>query len=319
MNNHSVKIFVLAIVLLSFASCRNQQPRPAFFEGYRQTESGLYYKFHIQNFSNETIQIGDVVLAIVNFYWCDERVITDVMDISTTWVIDPPLFLGDLSEGFLMMQVGDSASFIIPADSVVKHWGVQPNYTQHLCDYFRVTIRIDSMYLAFVFDSVAHEEMMEEQRRAEKERLEAELKNTEDQQTIQQHIRQHNISVESSSDGVFVEVVRRGSSGKRARNGRVVVFNYTIRSLNGNILDSSDEDIAYDAGVAFPRRVYQPRELRVGEKQWLLGLDNAVVGQRVGSKLRLFMPTNAFSGQPQIGMISGFQPIILEIEILNVL
>jgi FKBP-type peptidyl-prolyl cis-trans isomerase len=305
----------LAVVLLGLASCKSQ-PYPEFFEGYGRTESGLYYKFHQRSFLGETIQIGDVVLAVINFYWCDERVVTDVMDVPAIWNIDPAVFSGDLTEGLLMMQVGDSASFILPADSVVKHWGVHRSHLQHFCDYLRVTIRIDSVVI--VEECPLNLTIQrQEAERAEQARADLPARVEKEKQLLQEFVRRNKVTVKPNSDGVYVVRVQRGS-GRRAKTGRTVVFDWNARCLNGNLLDSSCEDILDNAGLAMPWRDYQPQKITIGAGDWLIGIDRALLGQRPGSKLRLYMPSSAIFGAQGGLFSSAFQSIILEVEVLEV-
>ncbi|MCL2413298.1 MAG: FKBP-type peptidyl-prolyl cis-trans isomerase [Bacteroidales bacterium] len=315
---YKIQLFILGLVWLGLTSCQNQPPRPGFFDGYQRTESGLYYQFHTQNYTGENVQIGDVVLAVVDFYWCENRFVTDEMDLFTYWQVDPPRFSGDLAEAFSMMRVGDSASFILPADSVDKHWGIFRGYLNHFCDYFRVTIRIDSIIpyepcecpFRLAFERQQAEE--EEARRAE-----VLILSSMEQQMLQSHIRRNNITVQPNSDGVFVEVLERGR-GRRIRDGNVVVFDYVAWSIDGTILDASCEEIAHYAGVILLWRDYQPKQITVGAREWMVGIDNALRGQRAGSKLRLHMPSSANLGPRGGVFVSTFEPVILEIDILEV-
>jgi len=334
-------LVALTTIILTFVSCQNQPPRSEFLNNYNRADSGLYYQFHTRSHSGETVQVGNAIFAVVNFYWCDERIVTEQMDVSTLWLVDPPLFEGDLSDAFLMMDVGDSASFVLPADRVVIHWGIQRSHLQHLCDYFRITVRVDSIdhtFEGFEYDYLDYddffEEFCEEVREVmrEFEREEARRRFVEDSiaeagrqalfveetRLIQEFLRQNRISAEVNSDGVFVEVVQQGRGRQRVREGRAVIFDYTVRSLTGQVFDSSCEEIAYYGGVITPWRHYQPQEIIAGERRWIPGLDNALIGQRVGTKLRVFIPSRLFATHGNIRLTAGYQPVVIDIEILEV-
>ena len=312
---HILKILTILFVL-SLTACQQHPPRPAFFDGYQRTNSGLYYQFHERSHSGEAIHVGDMVLAMLNFYWCEDRMETAFTDIPAVWMVEQPLFLGDLTEGFLMMQVGDKASFIMPADSIILHWGTQRGYMSHLCDYFRATIRIDSIYYAV--DLVTYKEEREEQRISDSiQKAFTQTMDSIGDLILTHHIRQNNITVRPNNDGVFVVVVQRGS-GRRIRNGHTVVFDYTARLLDGRVLDSSCEDISYYAGLTVPWRHYKPEEIVIGERHWMFGLDDALIGQRVGTKLRVFIPSRLFATHGNIRLTAGYQPVVIDIEILEV-
>jgi len=299
-----VKFFAI-LFLLNLASCKNHaRSDGAFFEGYNRTESGLFYTFHVHG-SGENVQHKDLVLASVKFYWCDAPI-----EMATNYFVlgpvEPSVFPGDLNEGLLMMRVGDSASFLISADSAVIHLGFIKSYVYHLCDFLRVTVFIDEVK---PFDFEAYYE----EREAARSELQAHL--DAEQALLRNHLRRNNITVSPNNDGVYVIVTQRGT-GARITANSTVIFDYTARLLCGRIVDSSCEDISFYAGLISPWRDYQPQEITVGEQRWITGLDNALIGQTVGSTLRLIMPSTASAGQRQF-IMPHFQPLVLDIEILE--
>jgi FKBP-type peptidyl-prolyl cis-trans isomerase len=302
-------IVIIGLILLSFSACKNRSfNERAFFRGYEQTPSGLYYKFYTQS-DREKVQLGDLLFCVMKLYWCDERA-EGRPDSIIFGPLQPPQFSGDLVEGLLMMRVGDSASFIIPADSVIKHWGIHKGFEQHLCDYLKIIVRIDRL---LPFDSVAYREQIEADSIA---KAEFENQISDEHLQLRNHVRRRHASAEPNSDGVYVVVLRKGS-GTPIAKGKVAVFDYTARLLDGTIWDSSCENIAGDAGVAFPQRHYKPQEITIGEKQWMKGLDNALIGQTVGSQLRLFMPSEAVFGHVGNRFVGELQSIILDIDLLK--
>jgi len=308
----TLNIFIVGMVLLSFAACKNRNFDQTFFKGYSRTDSGLYYKFHIHG-DKEKTALNDRLFCVMKMYWCDERIIQLGVPDSIIHELKSPRFLGDLSEGLLMMRVGDSASFIIPADSVLKHWGnaYHKGFEHHLCEYLRITVRLDSLQ---PFDSAMYLHQIQIDSIV---RSDFETQIFKEHQQLRNFVRGRNISVEPNSDGVYVVVLRKGT-GVPVTKGKIAVFDYTGRMLDGRIWDSSDEEISYHAGIAFPQRHYKPQEIRIGENQWMLALDNALVGQTVGSKLRLFMPSGAVFGHEGTYFAAKFQPVILEIDLLDV-
>lgn len=277
----------------------------ALFANYNRTESGLFYKFHVQG-SGEKIQPGYLLSSTVKFYWCDERIPT-VSNFRILGPIEQSLFPGDLYEGLMMMRVGDSASFVIPADSAVKHMGFHKSYIHHLCDFLRISV--------FIADAQPFDfEGLREFRDAESSEFQAQL--DAEQILIRNHLRRNNITVSPNDDGVYV-IVRRRGTGARITANSTVVFDYTARLLCGRIVDSSCEDISFDAGLISPWRHYQPQEITIGERRWITGLDDALIGQTAGSTLRLIMPSQTTFGQRQF-IVPDFQPLILDVEILEV-
>jgi len=304
-----IKLFSL-VFLFSLGSCKNRAAsNDPLFEGYSQTETGLFYKFHSRG-SGTTVQKGDVAFVKMFSYWCDDPIVDMTLDFDPYTVLGPiegSLFPGDLFEGLMMMTVGDSASFIFPADSVIKHLGLRKSYIHHLCQFMRVSIRVNW------FEPFAGSDDYFEQLRVDAER---QARVEESDQVLRNHLRKNNITVSPNNDGVYVIVTQRGT-GARITASSTVIFDYTARLVCGRILDSSCEDISFYAGIISPWRDYQPQEITVGEQRWITGLDNALIGQTVGSTLRLIMPSAASTGQRQF-IIPNFQPLILDVEILDV-
>ena len=111
-------------VALTFAACSNS-PYP----GYDATESGLYYQFFKQDEKAVKPQEGDMVRLVMSYKNSKDSVLFDSRaedpmgrKPKDMYYIEFPLqkstFKGSFEEALFMMGVGDSASFIISADSV---------------------------------------------------------------------------------------------------------------------------------------------------------------------------------------------------------
>jgi FKBP-type peptidyl-prolyl cis-trans isomerase len=302
------KFLILGLLLLSFSACRNNSV-DNFLDGYEKTPSGLYYKIYAQS-DREKTKMGDMLYGQFWQYWCDSLIrVSDTMIMIGS--IEEPLFVGDITEGFLMMRAGDSASFILNADSIVKYWGIPKDPHFHLCDYFKMTVRITGLQ---PFDSTV---IWKKNYDDSVTQVKIQTLLSDEQIQLQAHLRKKNISATPNNDGVYVVVLKKGN-GAKVVAGKTAVFDYTGRLLDGTIWDSSDEEIAGDAGVAFPQRHYKPQEIKIGEKRWMKGLDNALIGHTVGSKLRLFMPSETVFGPLGNAFVDEFQSIILDVDLLDV-
>jgi len=100
--------------------------------------------------------------------------------------------------------------------------------------------------------------------------------------------------------------------------GDFVTINYT-GSIAGTIFDTTDEEVAKDAGIHNPEALYGPVTVRVGNHHVILGLDKALEGKEVGyegeidvgpdmafgprdpQKVEAFNK-NAFKEKPRLGM-----------------
>ena len=105
------KLFLLTLILgVLFTSCQNKKRN--YYDGFDRSETGLYYKFYTQN-EGDTPKLNDLVELTISCSVNDSIILPSHRNIIKV----EPMFRGDLSEGLLMMHVGDSASFIVRVDS----------------------------------------------------------------------------------------------------------------------------------------------------------------------------------------------------------
>ena len=92
-------------------------------EGYRQNENELYFKFYQKN-EGKTAQIGELgSLHMVITNEQGEEIKNSYSEKEGKPVLFPvkiSTFPGDIYEAVGMMSAGDSASFLIPADSIYQ-------------------------------------------------------------------------------------------------------------------------------------------------------------------------------------------------------
>jgi FKBP-type peptidyl-prolyl cis-trans isomerase len=140
---------------------------------------------------------------------------------------------------------------------------------------------------------------------------------SEEIEALRAYVQRHHPSLIPNSDGVYTVVLEKGQ-GEVVSEGRVAVFDFTARLMDGTIWESSIEDTAYFAGIILAQRPYRPQELRIGENRWMLGLDRALIGHAVGSRLRLFLPSTAVFGRSTNSFIHNFQSVILDVDLLEI-
>ncbi len=80
--------------------------------------------------------------------------------------------------------------------------------------------------------------------------------------------------------------------------GDFVMFNYVGRFENGEIFDTSYEDVARENGIYVEDREYEPLEVNVGAGEIIPGLDEALVGMEVGEKKTVTVPPEKAYGMP---------------------
>ncbi len=108
-------------------------------------------------------------------------------------------------------------------------------------------------------------------------------------------------------EGLQVQVLDAGD-GRVVEAGDTIVAHYLGQTWDGDVFDSS-----YDRG--------QPLDFQVGVGMVIRGWDDALVGQRVGSRLLLSIPAELGYGErgvPQAG-IAGGATLVFVTEILGVM
>jgi len=78
------------------------------------------------------------------------------------------------------------------------------------------------------------------------------------------------------------------------KDGDFIRLSYT-GSVNGAVFDTTDEEAAKTAGIHSPNAVYGPVTICVGQKHVIVGLDEELVGKKVGAEGEVVVaPAKAF-------------------------
>ncbi|NJE05531.1 peptidylprolyl isomerase [Thermococcus sp. M36] len=80
--------------------------------------------------------------------------------------------------------------------------------------------------------------------------------------------------------------------------GDFVVFHYVGRFENGEVFDTSYEDIAKENGIYVEEREYGPLGVNVGVGEIIPGLDEALIGMEIGEKNTITIPPEKAYGMP---------------------
>ncbi len=109
-------IIVLAVSVGFISSCQEQSE----FPGYEKTATGLYYKFHTDVEDTLYPKVGDFV-DVDMIYATEDTVMFDSRDLPKPMQMPmvESVHAGDIYEGMALMNIGDSATFICNADSVL--------------------------------------------------------------------------------------------------------------------------------------------------------------------------------------------------------
>lgn len=84
----------------------------------------------------------------------------------------------------------------------------------------------------------------------------------------------------------------------KIETGDFVVFNYVGRFENGEVFDTSYEDIAKENGIYVEDREYGPLGVNIGVGEIIPGLDEALIGMETGEKRTVTIPPEKGYGMP---------------------
>ena len=114
MKNSVLSVFALVLTLSIFMfSCGDNK-----YPGFEKTKNGLYYKIHKKGTDTTTAHAGDILSIEMQYYTQKDSLFSES---PVGQPFDVPMmestYSGDIFEGLGMLHKGDSATFILNADS----------------------------------------------------------------------------------------------------------------------------------------------------------------------------------------------------------
>lgn len=279
----------ILIVIIAVVACDNGGGE------YITTESGLKYKYYEKN-DGETPKTGDIVTLQMNFGPKDSVLFTTdkTQEKRARFPLRPSDFSGDIYEGIGMMSIGDSASFIISADSfflITARSPQLPPFIQSGSDlYFE--LRLVNFQTKEEFD------------KAEAERM-AKL-SEEAAAKLRSYVEEHGIKDNLTQGGIYYMEEKPGT-GDVVKNGEMTTINYAVYDLDGKMFFSS-----------FGKD--RPVHVEIGQQFDTPGFMEGLKMMRRGSKARLVVPAiMAFGEKGRGGTIPPYTSLVYDVEVLSVM
>lgn len=299
--NYHVKSAQLLLLISAFLfSCSHEQ-----FPGFEKTETGLYYKFHVRGSDTVHAKYGEVVRVKMA-----KRLNDSTLENTNTMAPDgvqqylrEGIFKGAIEEGIVMMAIGDSATFMIPTDSVNKYFPAKDsslNFAAH-------------SYLAFDVKLMEIKSMEQVQAEEEESRRQYILdRKGKEGVELSQYLQDNHIEVKPAANGSYYIEKEKGK-GACPKDGDSVVVHYTAMFLNGTIFDSSVKR-------------NQPLGFTLGTKRVIQGWEDGIKTMRKGSVGTFIFPSSL--GYDSTGFINPkngkyfippYAPLKFEIQLLDIL
>lgn len=298
--------FFLAAISLLLAvtaiSCDPNSPFPS----YKATDSGLYYKTIVKG-NGDALKIGDIIKMKLAYYVNDSLLFTtDNLPEPAYDKVRESDFQGDLYEGFRMMRVGDSMSFMINADSVYRkqfHAPIIPAFVKPNV-YLRWEVKVEEVLSEEAYEQMMKEKQQKLMEQREKEMAEMQAKLAQAEEELKAYLKAKNIKAEPRESGLVYVCTKKGKGPKPTANQKVKVH-YTGKLLDGTVFDSSVER-------------GEPIEFELGVGRVIRGWDEGIALMSKGEKGILYIPAGLAYGPQQAGdLIKPYSNLMFEVELVD--
>ncbi len=260
--------------LTIFVACK-KSPYP----GFKQTEDGLYYQFHVFN-DGAKPEVGDFTKIMIKYSnGAGEVFFENTGQPPIFFPISQTTYPGDIYDALKMMSVGDSATFLIKAKDffeITTKMGLPPNVDGES----KLTFEIKMVDF-----------------KSEQQLMDAEASN------IAAFLSKNNITTPATESGlIYIETV--SGSGPLATDGNSVKVHYLGTFLDGTVFDSSYER-------------NEPIEFELGKGMVIRGWDEGIKLMKKGGKARFVVPSNLAYGNMGKGPVEPFSTLVFDVELID--
>ena len=280
-------VAVCLLVSAVMTSCGTKSP----FPGYTPTGTGLYYKQFTKG-EGEQIKNDDIIKVDLAYFINDSLLYsTDMLPEPAYDKVRESEFPGDLYEGFRMMHVGDSMSFMINADSVFYKQFHVPSLPEFVIpgSFMRWEVKVS-------------EAMTEEEFKQKKEEEAAAIQQAS-KEAFAAYLAENHVDAQPMESGLIYVCTKKGKGPKPSAN-QMVKVHYTGRLLDGTVFDSSVERD-------------EPIEFALGTHQVIPGWDEGIALMSKGEKGILYIPYDLAYGPRQSGPIPAYSNLVFEVELVD--
>lgn len=274
---------VMGAGLFSISSCNK--------DGFSISSSGLRYELIEQNNGRRPV-IGDMMRMHLIYKDKTGKEIYNSAELGESFVLEltQPTFVGGLEEGFAMMAEGDSAIFLVNADSVFSKTFKQSlpaNIDSQ--DMLRFEIRLKKVLSATEF--------------RKESKHNTEYNQVEELRQIELYLGDNSISVPPVKPGVYFILFKEGK-GAKPKPGDQVEIKYTGSFLGGEMFDAS--------GNNGQNLIY-----KLGDGTHLIAWEEAISSMQPGGVARLILSSSNAYGTAGLDPIPPNTPVIFDIELVR--
>ncbi len=218
--------------------------------------------------------------------------------------VQPSQNVADLMDIFPLLSAKDSALVRVPVDSVFK--GHETERPAFLTPKSNIVFTIKIEKVQTLAEAIA-----------EKNGAIAKMQQNE-LVIADKYIADNKLAVKATPSGLKY-VITQPSIGRKPVAGDTLLVNYTGRTLNGKVFDSSIQSVAQAGGLNQPGRNYEPIKVVVGQGQVIPGWDEGLLLLNQGSKAIFVIPSTLAYGSQGAGEdIAPFSTLVFDVELVKV-
>ncbi len=287
-------IFFLSVL---FFSCKQVNEK--------HTASGMKYIVYKQNAGTKA-KIRDFVTIDMVYKTENDSILFDSgkNKMPMRFQLTQPPFAGSMQEGLMYMAEGDSATFFVSADSMIRNVFSKLAGPQYVRPEFLKTgsfLKFDIKLVRLQSELDASEEIYHEM----------DKKIALEKSGIEKYVKDHGISQFPDSNGIYV-IKKSEGKGAEIDMGQTVSINYSGQFLTGLDFDSN-------------KKLGRPYSFVVGSGDVIKGWDFAFRKLRSGDKATLIIPSAFGYGEEGLRnksdgtfIIPPYSPLLFEVEIVAV-
>jgi FKBP-type peptidyl-prolyl cis-trans isomerase FkpA len=274
---------IVLMVAFTSLACSSKYP------GFDKAESGLYYKLYSVSKDTTKPQTGFWVSLNMSYTAKVKGVDTVLFDSKkqlngepVRFQLPPSDFKGDLYEGIRMLSKGDSAVFIINADSLfLKTFTLSQRpamIDSNSVLYFYVhLISVDSPAKMKSDEAIA----------------------------LKKYIEDNKVMTPPTASGIYI-IESAAGQGIKIDSGCMVKLHFAVSTTDGKqIFSSMDRP--------------EPLKFQFGQKFDTPGLEEAVATMKKGSKVKVIVPSNmAFGEMGRGNIVPPYATLIYDVEIVDI-
>ena len=286
MIKNNILVLLTGLLSVSIVGCDNKGS-----DGFKRTSEGLVYKIADDKEGDKHPEIGDII-TIHYQARVGDSILISTYTMNENQPIEAPLTKGQYSvdwvNGVPLMTEGDSAVFLVPADSVMKiGQGMLPPFV-HAGDTIVAEVRL----ISFIDMKAANAKQRDI-----------------DEDNLNKYFAENNIQPQKTESGLYYLIEKEGTGDVIGLDKKVTV-NYTGKRLDGMVFDSNVD----------PKFQHtEPFTFMTGPKgQVIKGWNEGVQLLKKGSKAKIFVPSTLGYGKNAPPTIGKDACLIFEIEVLSV-